>query len=107
LIQNANKDVMNIYVGNLPFTITEDKLKDLFVGFDKVARNNLIAGIPRWRRNSPIGAIALWSRSPPVGRILLREAANTQLPWPSLPLGISIWWRTTKLLIHKCNQRAA
>jgi len=41
-IQNANEDVMNIYVGNLPFTITEDKLKDLFVGFGKVTSINLI-----------------------------------------------------------------
>ena len=28
---------MNIYVGNLPFTITEDKLKELFVGFGEAA----------------------------------------------------------------------
>jgi RNA recognition motif-containing protein len=42
-IKNANEDVMNIYVGNLPFTITEDKLKDLFVGFGEVTRINLIA----------------------------------------------------------------
>jgi hypothetical protein len=56
-IQNANEDVMNIYVGNLPFTITEDKLKDLFVGFGKVTSINLITdkttGEPRgsvlWR----------------------------------------------------------
>jgi RNA recognition motif-containing protein len=41
-IQNANENVMNIYVGNLPFTITEDKLKDLFVGFGEVSRINLI-----------------------------------------------------------------
>ena len=41
-IQNLNEDVMNIYVGNLPFTITEDKLKDLFVGFGEVTRINLI-----------------------------------------------------------------
>jgi RNA recognition motif-containing protein len=41
-IQIANEDVMNIYVGNLPFTITEDKLMDLFVGFGEVARINLI-----------------------------------------------------------------
>ena len=33
---------MNIFVGNLPFTITEDKLKDLFVGFGEVTRTNLI-----------------------------------------------------------------
>jgi RNA recognition motif-containing protein len=33
---------MNIYVGNLPFTITEDKLMDLFVGFGEVSRINLI-----------------------------------------------------------------
>jgi RNA recognition motif-containing protein len=41
-IQSANEDAMNIYVGNLPFTITEDKLKDLFVVFGKVTRINLI-----------------------------------------------------------------
>jgi RNA recognition motif-containing protein len=41
-IQSANEDVMNIYVGNLPFTITEDKLKDLFVSFGEVTRINLI-----------------------------------------------------------------
>jgi RNA recognition motif-containing protein len=41
-IQNANEDIMNIYGGNLPFTITEDKLKDLFVGFAEVASINLI-----------------------------------------------------------------
>jgi RNA recognition motif-containing protein len=41
-IQNANEDIMNIYVGNLPFTITEDKLKELFVGFGEVASVNLI-----------------------------------------------------------------
>jgi RNA recognition motif-containing protein len=40
-IQN-DEDVMNIYVGNLPFTITEDKLKDLFVDFGEVTRINLI-----------------------------------------------------------------
>jgi len=33
---------MNIFVGNLPFTITEDKLMDLFVGFGEVSRINLI-----------------------------------------------------------------
>jgi RNA recognition motif-containing protein len=33
---------MNIYVGNLPFTITEDKLMDLFVGFGEVSRVNII-----------------------------------------------------------------
>src|SRR5215831_5171525 len=33
---------MNIYVGNPPFTITEDKLKDLFVGFGEITRINLI-----------------------------------------------------------------
>jgi RNA recognition motif-containing protein len=33
---------MNIYVGNLPFTITEDKLMDLFVGFGEVSRITLI-----------------------------------------------------------------
>ena len=33
---------MNIYVGNLPFTITEDKVKDLFVGFGEVTKINLI-----------------------------------------------------------------
>jgi RNA recognition motif-containing protein len=36
------RGLMNIYVGNLPFTITEDKLKDLFVGFGKVTTINLI-----------------------------------------------------------------
>lgn len=41
-IQNANEVVMNIYVGNLPFTITDDKLKDLFVGFGEVTKINLI-----------------------------------------------------------------
>jgi RNA recognition motif-containing protein len=33
---------MNIYVGNLPFMITEDKLMDLFVGFGEVSKINLI-----------------------------------------------------------------
>jgi RNA recognition motif-containing protein len=33
---------MNIYVGNLPFTITEDKLKDLFVAFGEVSSIKLI-----------------------------------------------------------------
>ena len=33
---------MNIYVGNLPFTITEDKLMDLFVDFGEVSRVNLV-----------------------------------------------------------------
>jgi RNA recognition motif-containing protein len=33
---------MNIYVGNLPFTITEDKLMDLFVDFGEVSRINLV-----------------------------------------------------------------
>jgi RNA recognition motif-containing protein len=41
-IQNTNEDAMNIYVGNLPFTITEDRLKDLFVGFGEVTKINLI-----------------------------------------------------------------
>ena len=36
---------MNIYVGNLPFTITEDKLMDLFVGFGEVSRINLITEV--------------------------------------------------------------
>jgi len=35
---------MNIYVGNLPFTITEDKLKDLFVGFGEVTSINRFCG---------------------------------------------------------------
>jgi RNA recognition motif-containing protein len=33
---------MNIYVGNLPFTITEEQLKELFVGFGEVTKVNLI-----------------------------------------------------------------
>ena len=33
---------MNIYVGNLPFTITEDKLMDLFVDFGEVSSIKLI-----------------------------------------------------------------
>lgn len=33
---------MNIYVGNLPFTITEDKLMDLFGDFGEVSRVNLV-----------------------------------------------------------------
>ena len=33
---------MNIFVGNLPFTITEDKLMDLFVAFGEVSSINLI-----------------------------------------------------------------
>ena len=33
---------MNIYVGNLPFMITEDKLMDLFVGFGEVSRITLV-----------------------------------------------------------------
>jgi len=33
---------MNIYVSNLPFTITEDNLKDVFGGFGEVTRVNLI-----------------------------------------------------------------
>jgi RNA recognition motif-containing protein len=33
---------MKIYVGNLPFTITEDKLMDLFVGFGEVSGITLI-----------------------------------------------------------------
>ena len=33
---------MNIYVGNLPYTITKDELMDLFVGFGEVSSVNLI-----------------------------------------------------------------
>ena len=33
---------MNIYVGNLPYTITKDQLMDLFVGFGEVSSVNLI-----------------------------------------------------------------
>ena len=33
---------MNIYVGNLPYTMTEDKLMELFVGFGEVSTINLI-----------------------------------------------------------------
>ena len=36
------EDVMNIFVGNLPFTVTEDKLMDLFVAFGEVSSINLI-----------------------------------------------------------------
>jgi RNA recognition motif-containing protein len=39
---DQNEDVMNIFVGNLPFTITEDKLKDLFVAFGEVSNIKLI-----------------------------------------------------------------
>jgi RNA recognition motif-containing protein len=34
---------MNIYVGNLPYTITEEKLKDLFEGFGEVSSVHLIS----------------------------------------------------------------
>ena len=33
---------MNIYVGNLPYTITQEKLKDLFTGFGEVSSVHLI-----------------------------------------------------------------
>ena len=33
---------MNIFVGNLPFTVTEDKLMDLFVAFGEVSSINLV-----------------------------------------------------------------
>jgi RNA recognition motif-containing protein len=33
---------MNIYVGNLPYTMTEDKLMDLFVGFGEVSKVNIL-----------------------------------------------------------------
>ena len=33
---------MNIYVGNLPYTITEEKLKDLFAGFGEVSKVHVI-----------------------------------------------------------------
>src|SRR5262249_47743533 len=36
------RKVMNIYVGNLPYTITKDELMDLFVGFGEVSSVNLI-----------------------------------------------------------------
>ena len=33
---------MNIYVGNLPFTITEDELKTMFSEFGEIASANII-----------------------------------------------------------------
>ena len=33
---------MNIYVGNLPYTITEDELRDVFAEFGEVSRANVI-----------------------------------------------------------------
>ncbi len=33
---------MNIYVGNLPFTITEDELKNMFSEFGEIASANII-----------------------------------------------------------------
>mgnify|MGYP003571968242 CR=1 FL=1 len=33
---------MNIYVGNLPYTITEDELKDVFTEFGEVSSVNII-----------------------------------------------------------------
>ena len=33
---------MDIYVGNLPYTTTEDELRDLFVEFGEVVRVNII-----------------------------------------------------------------
>ncbi len=33
---------MNIYVGNLPYTITEDELKDVFSEFGEVSTVNII-----------------------------------------------------------------
>ena len=33
---------MNIYVGNLPYTITEDELKDVFSEFGEVSTVNVI-----------------------------------------------------------------
>lgn len=33
---------MNIYVGNLPFTVTEDELQEAFTAFGKVASASLI-----------------------------------------------------------------
>src|SRR5262245_44045370 len=37
-----SRKAMNIYVGNLPYTITKDELMDLFVGFGEVSSINLI-----------------------------------------------------------------
>ncbi len=33
---------MNIYVGNLPYSITEDELRDVFAEFGEVSRANVI-----------------------------------------------------------------
>jgi RNA recognition motif-containing protein len=33
---------MNIYVGNLPYTITKDELMDMFVGFGEVSSINVV-----------------------------------------------------------------
>ncbi len=33
---------MNIYVGNLPYTITEDELREVFAEFGEVSRANVI-----------------------------------------------------------------
>ena len=33
---------MNIYVGNLPFTVTEDELKNMFSEFGEIASANII-----------------------------------------------------------------
>ena len=35
-------EVMNIYVGNLPYSINESELAELFEGFGSVARANVI-----------------------------------------------------------------
>ena len=35
-------ELMNIYVGNLPYTINESELAELFEGFGSVARANVI-----------------------------------------------------------------
>jgi hypothetical protein len=74
-IQNANEDVMNIYVGNLPFTITEDKLKDLFVGFGEVTRINLIAE----KATGELRGSVLW-RCQPNRKPKPRLKASMELP---------------------------
>ncbi|MGE0483716.1 MAG: RNA recognition motif domain-containing protein [Gammaproteobacteria bacterium] len=33
---------MNLYVGNLPYSVTEDQLRDTFAAYGEVARVNLI-----------------------------------------------------------------
>jgi RNA recognition motif-containing protein len=34
--------MMNLYVGNLPYSVTEDQLRDTFAAYGEVARVNLI-----------------------------------------------------------------